>query len=64
MDEKIEKKFTHLEYRRAKVVHLVNIQKEEEFIYKGKEISKEEANNIVEAYMQAKADRDNNAAKG
>lgn len=64
MDEKIEKGFTHLEYRKAKVVHLINIQRKEEFVYKGKKISKEEANNIVEAYMQAKADRDNNAAKG
>ncbi|PWJ19752.1 hypothetical protein ATF84_101296 [[Clostridium] innocuum] len=46
--------YTHMEYRRARVVHIVNALQEEEFVYKGKLITKEEANAITQRYMEQK----------
>lgn len=45
--------FTHEQYRKAKVIHLVNMQKREEFVYEGKEISKTKAIAITKAYMDS-----------
>lgn len=42
--------YTHSEYRKARIAHLINIDMEEEFIYRGKSITKEEAVSLVEAY--------------
>lgn len=42
--------YTHMEYRKAKVVHLINEKKETIFIYKGKEITKKKADEIVNQY--------------
>lgn len=52
MEEK--NKYTHMDYRKAKVVHLINKSKEEEFMYRGKSISKEEADSLVEEYLARK----------
>lgn len=47
-------KFTHLEYRKAKVVHLVNREQEVLFYHQGKTITKEEADAITQRYMEEK----------
>lgn len=55
MKEKEEMmRYTHLEYRKAKIVHLININKEEEFLFQGKAITKEEADSLVETYKSDK----------
>lgn len=55
MNEKKEvKHHTHMDYRKAKVVHYITIAKEEEFIYKGKKITKEDADQLVDRYKDAK----------
>lgn len=44
--------FTHMEYRNAKIMHLVEKDQTERFIYKKAEISKEEANEITAQYLE------------
>lgn len=46
--------FTHLDYRKAKVVHLVNREQEVLFYHQGKTITKEEADAITQRYMEEK----------
>lgn len=46
--------FTHLDYRKAKIVHLVNREQEVLFYYQGKTITKEEADAITQRYMEEK----------
>lgn len=41
------KTYTHDEYRKAKIAHIINIKGEEQFFYKRKEISRKEANFIM-----------------
>lgn len=41
------KEYTHLDYRKVKIIHIVNLAKESHFFYKGKEITKEEADTMV-----------------
>lgn len=48
-----------MEYRRARVVHIVNALQEEEFVYKGKSITKEEANAITQRYIEDKRRSEN-----
>ena len=57
MREKAGTKYTHLEYRKAKIVHLINTERQEEFIYQGKAITKEEAGRLVAAYRAEKEKR-------
>ena len=40
-----------MDYRKAKIIHLVDGSQEEHFIYKGKPITKEEAAVIVDTYL-------------
>lgn len=54
MKEKFEKKYTHMDYRKARVVHLVDTLQEEKFMYRGKPISKAEADNLVKEYLNRK----------
>lgn len=51
IEERMNKEYTHKDYRKAKVIHLIDRTKEAHYLYKGKEITKEEADKIVEAYM-------------
>lgn len=46
--------FTHKQYRRAGVAHLLNMNQEPEFYYRGKPISQEKANEIVIAHFRKK----------
>lgn len=46
--------FTHMEYRRARVAQLVNMEQEYEFYYNGKPISMEDADRITQQYMDEK----------
>lgn len=46
--------FTHLDYRNAKVIHLVEKDQTERFIYKKAEISKEEADEITKSFYEEK----------
>ena len=46
--------FTHLEYRNAKIIYLVNKEEKERFIYQKKDITKEEAIEIVVQYQKRK----------
>lgn len=41
-----------MDYRKAKIVHLINTSQVEEYIYKGKAITKEEADKLVEQYIR------------
>ncbi|WP_133968932.1 hypothetical protein [Eubacterium limosum] len=43
--------FTHWDYRKAKVVHLVNREQDVRFYHQGKPITKEEADTITQRYM-------------
>lgn len=54
MKEKLESKYTHMDYRKAKVVHLIDALQEEKFMYKGKPISKADADNLVKEYLNRK----------
>lgn len=40
-----------MDYRKAKIIHLVDRSQEERFIYKGRTITKEEADEIVETHL-------------
>lgn len=44
--------FTHQDYRKAKIVHLVNQKQEVLFYHRGKTITKEEADEITLRYMK------------
>lgn len=55
--KKTVKAYTHQEYRKAKIVHLKNSLQEEEFLYQGRMITKKEADDIVQSYMQHKNSR-------
>lgn len=46
--------FTHLEYRSAKVVHMVNKDQEVLFYHQGRPITKEEADAITQRHMEDK----------
>lgn len=46
--------FTHMDYRSAKVIHLVERDDTERFIYKKQEISKEEADEITAQHFERK----------
>lgn len=50
-EETMNKGHTHMDYRKAKIIHLVDGSQEEHFIYKGKPITKEEADVIVDTYL-------------
>lgn len=56
MNKKNEQ-FTHMEYRNAKIVHLIEQDQSERFIYKKKEITKEEAIVITANYLKEKEAR-------
>ena len=49
--------FTHLDYRKAKVVHLVNREQGILFYHRGKSITKEEADAITQKYMDDKKNK-------
>lgn len=53
-EENKEERYTHMDYRKAKVVHFITISREEEFIYKGKKITKEDADKLVDQYRNSK----------
>ena len=46
--------FTHEQYRSAGVAHLVNMDQEIEFYYRGKPITKEQANEMVIEHYKRK----------
>lgn len=46
--------FTHEQYRSAGVAHLVNIDQEIEFYYRGKSITKEQADEMVIEHYRKK----------
>ena len=50
-EEAMNKGYTHMDYRKAKIIHLVERSQEERFIYKGRTITKEEADEIVETHL-------------
>lgn len=47
--------FTHEQYRSAGVAHLVNMEQEIEFYYRGKPITKEQANEMVIEHYRRKS---------
>lgn len=47
-------RYTHSEYRNARVVHVTKKNKETEFYYRGKQITLEEANTLTNSYYQKK----------
>ena len=49
--------FSHMDYRNAKVIHLVVKDEVERFIYKKEEITKEEADEIVACYFEERETR-------
>lgn len=54
MEDREKEGFTHMEYRRAKIAHVITFDKNIEFYYKGKLITKEDADRIVERYLRKK----------
>lgn len=50
--ERKEITFTHNQYRKAKVAHLVSDPSSEEFYYRGRRITKEVADAITKEYME------------
>ena len=58
--KKNEKYYSHVEYRRAGVAHLLNHEKEIEFYYRNRAISLEMANEIVERHQSETRKKFNN----
>jgi hypothetical protein len=46
--------YTHEEYRSAGVAHLMNLEQECEFYYRGKPIAREQADEMVKMYRKRK----------
>lgn len=46
--------FTHMDYRHAKIIHLVGKNEMDRYIYKKQEISKEDADAITSRYLEEK----------
>lgn len=49
-----EKLYTHEQYRKARVAHLVTKDEGNEFYLRSKKITQEQANQIVEQYLEEK----------
>lgn len=53
----VEDKYTHSEYRTAEVARILNEDQLYEFYYRGKLISKEQADMLVEEYLNKKKNK-------
>lgn len=50
----MEENYTNMDYRNAKIIHLLNEEGEHRFIYKNQEISQKEAIAIISKFYQQK----------